>query len=217
TVKFFSTDLAGNAETVQSQLIQIDTAAPTTTVTCNSAACSAGWYKAAVTVRLSATDNQGGSGVGATYYTTNGSTPTTSSTLYTGAFDVASTTTVKFFSTDLAGNAEAVRSQLIQIDGAAPIVTLTNPANNSSFKWGTKITVTAVATDQGSGSGNPSGIAQVTIYLDGAVLAIDSSSPYSIPWNPNKKAVGTHTLSAVATDAAGNSTTSGTVTVSITN
>src|SRR5207248_1017160 len=84
TVKYYSSDTAGNAETVKSQAIQIDTTAPASSSTCNSAACSAGWYKTApVTVALSATDNSGGSGVTAIYYTTNGSTPTTSSTKYT--------------------------------------------------------------------------------------------------------------------------------------
>jgi peptidoglycan/xylan/chitin deacetylase (PgdA/CDA1 family) len=217
TVKFFSTDVAGNSEAVQSQLIQIDTAAPTTTVTCNNAACSTGWYKASpVTVRLSATDNQGGSGVDKTYYTTDGSTPTPSSTVYTGPFTVSTTTTVKMFSTDVAGNAEAVKSQLIRIDTAPPTVTITSPANNASFKWGTKITITATASDQGSGSGAPSGIAKVVFYLDGSSIGTDTTSPYSNTWNPTKKQIGTHTLSAVATDVAGNSTTSSSITVTIT-
>jgi len=62
---------------------------------------------------LTATDNPGGFGVDTTYYTTDGSTPTTSSTVYTGPFTLKQTSTVQFFSTDLAGNAEAVNSQAI--------------------------------------------------------------------------------------------------------
>ena len=85
-------------------------------ISCNGAACSTGWYNAAVTVSLAATDNTGGSGVDKTYYTTNGSTPTTASTVYTVPFAVSATATVKFFATDKAGNAEAVKSQAIQID-----------------------------------------------------------------------------------------------------
>src|SRR5207249_12106376 len=85
-VKFFSVDRAGNTETVKSQSIAIDTTPPVTTITCNNAPCASGWYKAAVQVALSATDNAGGSGAATTYYTTDGSTPTTASTVYTAPF-----------------------------------------------------------------------------------------------------------------------------------
>jgi hypothetical protein len=217
TVKFFSVDNAGNAEAVKSQLIQIDAVAPTTTVTCNSAACATGWYKTApVTVGLSATDNSGGSGISATYYTTNGSAPTTSSTKYAGPFTVSQTTTVKYLSVDNAGNSEAVKSQTIQIDAAAPTVSITAPASGSSFAQGTKVTVTASATDPGTGSGAASGIATVTFYLDGTtVLATDTSGPYSFSWNTKGVAKGSHKLTAVATDAAGNTTTSAAITVNV--
>lgn len=117
TVQYASWDNAGNAETVHSQQISVqqgtDTTPPTTTISCNAAACSSTGYTASVTVTLTATDNPGGFGVAKTYYTTDGSTPTTSSTVYTGPFTVKQNTTVKFFSTDLAGNAEQVNSQTI--------------------------------------------------------------------------------------------------------
>ena len=84
-----------------------DNTAPTTTITVNGQAPSAGFYNAPVSVSLAATDNTGGSGVDKIYYTTNGSTPTTASTVYTAPFTVSATSTVKFFATDKAGNAEA--------------------------------------------------------------------------------------------------------------
>ena len=111
TVKFFSVDKGGNAEAVKSQAIQIDTAAPATTISCNGAACTTGWYKTTpVTVTLPATDT-GGSGVKATVYTTDGSNPQTSSTalVYSGPFTVPQTTTVKYYSVDLAGNLKPSR------------------------------------------------------------------------------------------------------------
>jgi len=56
----------------------------------------------------------------------------------------------------------------------------------------------------------------VSFYLDGTTsLGTDTSSPYSIKWTIAKLAKGTHSLTAVATDAAGNSTTSAAVTVTI--
>ena len=117
TVQYRSWDNAGNAEaTAHSQVIQIqqgpDTTPPVTTISCNGAACSNSGYTAPVMVALTATDN-GGWGVSNTYYTTDGSAPTTSSTVYTAPFSVKLNTTVKFFSTDLAGNAEQPNSQAI--------------------------------------------------------------------------------------------------------
>jgi peptidoglycan/xylan/chitin deacetylase (PgdA/CDA1 family) len=117
TVQYASWDNAGNAEAAHSQTIVVeqgtDTTPPTTTISCNGAPCKSSGYTAPVTVTLTATDNPGGVGVANTYYTTDGSTPTTSSTVYTGPFTVKQSTTVKFFSTDLAGNAEQPNSQAI--------------------------------------------------------------------------------------------------------
>jgi peptidoglycan/xylan/chitin deacetylase (PgdA/CDA1 family) len=91
-----------------------DTTPPVTTIACNGTTCSKSQYRSAVTVTLSATD--AGSGVASTRYTTDGSTPTaTNGTTYTGPFTVSATTTVKFYSTDKAGNPEAVKSQQIKI------------------------------------------------------------------------------------------------------
>ena len=219
TVKFFSVDNVGNTEAVESQLIQIDTVAPATTISCNGTTCATGWYKTTpVTVTVSAKDNSGGSGVKATLYTTDGSNPQTSSTavLYTGPFTVSQTTTVKYYSIDNAGNSESVKSQTIQIDAAAPTVSITSPASGSSFTQGTKVTVTAGAVDLGTGSGTPSGIASVTFYLDGTTkLATDTTSPYSLTWNTSKVTKATHMLTAVVTDVAGNSTTSAAISVTI--
>ena len=104
TVKYFSVDTAGNAESVKTAVYNInipvvDTTAPVTTAT-----PSAGVYYEPITVTLSVNESA------TTYYTTNGSTPTTSSAVYTGGFVVSADTTVKFFSVDAAGNTESVKS-----------------------------------------------------------------------------------------------------------
>src|SRR5439155_1554366 len=58
----------------------------------------------------------------------------------------------------------------------------------------------------------------VQFKLDGAKLgAEDSSAPYSVNWNTTSIANGTHTLTAVARDAAGNQTTSAAATVTVSN
>ncbi len=214
TVRFFATDVAGNASAPASQFIGIDTAVPSTSITCNGTACSSGWYRTTpVTVALSAADT-GGSGLGKIYYTTNGSTPNTSSAVYGTPIALTQTTTVKWFATDLAGNASAVATRTVQIDAAAPSVALTAPASGATARLLTRVTVSASATDAGSGTGTPSGIASVVFYDGTAVIGTDTGSPYSISWTPLR--TGTHTLTAVATDRAGNVTTSASRSVTVT-
>jgi hypothetical protein len=211
TVKYRAWDVAGNVEQTNSQLIQVqtsptDTTAPVSSIACNGSACSA-WYKASLTVTLSATDG-GGSGVAAIRYTTDGSTPTASSALYTAPFSVSATSTVKFRAWDNAGNVEATNSQLIQIDTTAPTVALTSPVSGATVT-GSNVKVVASAADA------ESGVVSVTFYLDGSVLGTATNSPYQSPWNTKKSAKGQHVLWAVALNRAGNRTTSASVTVTV--
>jgi peptidoglycan/xylan/chitin deacetylase (PgdA/CDA1 family) len=196
-----------------------DTTPPTTAISCNSLPCSSGWYASApVSVTLSAVDNQGGSGVASTHYTIDGTDPTDASPTYSAPFDIGSTTTVKFRSWDNAGNSEDVVTQLIQIDAAPPDVTISQPADGSSFSRGARVKIAATAFDLGSGGGSPSGVRDVVFYLDGsAVLGLDPAAPYRITWRITRSVLpGTHALTAVATDEAGNSTMSEPVMITVT-
>ena len=183
-----------------------DTFPPFTTIACNGSACS-GWYSGPVSVTLAATDS-GSSGVAATRYTTDGSEPNASSTLYTGPFNVSTTTTVKYRSWDNQGNAETTKTQTIQLDSTAPGVSITAPAGGSTITSGNS-TVAANATD------SQSGIRQVVFYVDGTAIGTSTSAPYQVRWRARKSTNGSHVLTAVATDVAGNSTTSAPVTVTV--
>jgi peptidoglycan/xylan/chitin deacetylase (PgdA/CDA1 family) len=210
TVKYAAWDNAGNAEQTHTQLIQVDTTAPSTTIRCNNATCGT-WYTAQVSVSLSATDSQ--SGLASIHYTTDGSTPTLSSPTYTAPFAVTATTTVKYQSWDQAGNVEVTKTQLIQIDTVAPTVAITSPTNGSSVTGTLKITATA--TDNSGGSG----VAQVSFYVDGQLIANATSATkgvYSVSWNTKKVTKGQHTLTAIAKDVAGNAQTSTAVLVTVT-
>ena len=57
-----------------------DTTPPASTIACNGAPCSAGYYNGPVQVSLASADNAGGSGVSAIRYTADGTTPTKSRT-----------------------------------------------------------------------------------------------------------------------------------------
>jgi len=62
------------------------------------------------------------------------------------------------------------------------------------------------------------GVAGVQFRLDGANLGVeDATAPYSIAWNTTTASNGSHTLTAVARDAAGNTATSAAVTVTVSN
>jgi hypothetical protein len=65
------------------------------------------------------TDTTSGSTI---YYTANGSTPTTSSTKYTGAINVSSTTTIKAIATATGFSQSAVASSTYTISGSSPLV-----------------------------------------------------------------------------------------------
>jgi hypothetical protein len=93
-------------------------------------------------------------------------------------------------------------------DTTLPSVSLTAPAANTTVS-GTSGQVSATASDN-------VGVVGVQFQLDGANLGNeDTSAPFSMPWNTTTASNGTHTVSAVARDAAGNRrTASVTVTVS---
>jgi Big-like domain-containing protein len=94
-------------------------------------------------------------------------------------------------------------------DTTPPNVTIASPANGATVS-GT-ITISANASDN-------VGVAGVRFHLDGASLgAEDTSAPYAGSWNTAGVANGSHTLTAIARDAAGNTRTSVPVTVTVNN
>jgi hypothetical protein len=83
-----------------------------------------------------------------------------------------------------------------------PTVSMTAPANGATVSG--SVTVSANATDN-------VGVASVQFQLDGVSLGSPQTGAgpvYSVTWNTTTAANGTHTLSAVASDAAGNTATS---------
>ncbi|MBI2158457.1 MAG: hypothetical protein HYU26_16385 [Candidatus Rokubacteria bacterium] len=90
------------------------------------------------------------------------------------------------------------------------VVTITSPASGSTV-LGT-ITVRASVGVLGAP------VAGVQFKLDGVNLgAEDTTAPYSVSWDTTAATNGTHILTALARDAAGNHTTSAPVTVTVSN
>jgi chitodextrinase len=94
-------------------------------------------------------------------------------------------------------------------DTTPPTVSLSAPPTGTTVSGTT--TVSATASDN-------VGVASVQFELDGNPLgSAVTAAPYSVSWNTLGASSGSHTLTAVASDAAGNTTTSAPVTVTVKN
>jgi hypothetical protein len=86
------------------------------------------------------------------------------------------------------------------ISGEWPNVTLTSPADSSTFASGAEIAMEATASD-------PDGsVVAVEFYADSVKVGVDSTAPYTYCWLPT--ADGYYTLKAIASDDRGNQRTS---------
>ena len=94
-------------------------------------------------------------------------------------------------------------------DTTPPTVSMTSPAGGVTLSG--NVTVSASASDN-------VGVAWVQFTLDGANLGSRvTSSPYTLSWDTTGASNGTHNVSAVASDAAGNTATAVAVSVTVSN
>ena len=213
TLGIHARDVAGNNGSDATFNPTPDTTPPTTSD--NTAAIGSDWKQTNQTVTLTPVDDL--SGVANTYYTTDGTTPTTASPAGTSiSLTSDGIYTIKYFSVDMVGNSEPVQtaSTLIRIDKTAGSVTLgTLP---TAIRNGQVLTATA--------SDATSGVASVA-YLyctpspctpDTLIGSSQTGPSYSFTWN-SQPSDGTYDLLARVTDNAGNVGVSATRTVTIDN
>jgi hypothetical protein len=163
-----------------------DSIPPTTTATVFPAPNLNGWNKSSVTVTLTAVDNAGGSGVKQISYTVSGAQPggsTVAATTATIVISAEGTTTVSYFSSDNAGNAEALKTLTVLLDETPPsVIAIVSPNPDNGLNT-TPVTVTF------SGKDTLSGVASCT-------------PPITVSTNGAGQVV-----TGTCTDRAGNSTT----------
>ncbi|WP_442601312.1 family 10 glycosylhydrolase [Paenibacillus sp. KN14-4R] len=142
-----------------------------------------GWYKTDVTITLTATDE--GTGVDHTDISLDGGTTWIP---YNGVVTISTEGkhSIAYRSTDRAGNLEAVKSLNIWIDKTAPVVRI---AGAGTFEVDQMVNLTCTAEDAISGVAN-SNCSGPLVHAFGYELEL-----------------GTHEVTATATDAAGNVTT----------
>jgi YD repeat-containing protein len=139
-----------------------------------------------------------GTGCDKTHYTTDSTTPTTQSPVYSSPIYISETTTLKFFSTDLASNSETVRTQTYTIDSTAPTGTITINSGAASTN-SVNVTLTLTCDDA-------QGCSQMKFAND-----VDNEANYSTPetYSATKawalsSGVGAKTVYAKFKDAVGN-------------
>lgn len=117
-LRVHSTDNYGATSPYDLQRIKVDNQRPV-----SSDDSTGDWSNTDVTVTITEADAADGSGVTATYYTTDGTTPTTSSALYTSpiTFVMEGEHTLKYFSVDAMGNTQIVKTaNPVRIDKTRP-------------------------------------------------------------------------------------------------
>lgn len=137
-------DKAGNTTTANSSpAVNIDTVAPNTT-----ADAPAAWNNLNVTVELKASD--GMSGVKATYYTLDGGSQQTGTSVQISSEGIH---TLEYWSVDNADNSETHKTAQIKIDKTPPTIKHDlNPLPNGAGWNNSNVTVTFIC-DDGAGSG----------------------------------------------------------------
>jgi uncharacterized protein (DUF2141 family) len=92
-------------------------------------------------------------------------------------------------------------------DSKPPVVSITAPSTGATFNAPINLIVSAAASD------TDGTVSKVSFYAGTQLIGSDSTSPYSATWN--SAPAGTHTLTAVAFDNSGASTSSAPVSVTI--
>ncbi|MFM9052484.1 MAG: Ig-like domain-containing protein, partial [Bacteroidota bacterium] len=128
---------------------------------------------------------------------------------YTASYTaVAGTRSITARATDDQG--AQTTSSAVSITVAAnppPTCSITSPANGASFVVGDAVSIAATATDNGF-------VTQVDFFVDGILLSTDVTAPYTATYTAT---LGSHTITARATDNASLTTTSSAVTISVVN
>ncbi|MFE9184519.1 ThuA domain-containing protein [Micromonospora haikouensis] len=190
-VRFRSTDSAGNVEEAKKVSVKIDATAPVSSAAF-APANDDGWHAGTVPVVITSTD--AGSGVKKLEWSLDGG----AWTAYTAPVEVTGNGSheLLYRATDTAGNAEALKSAVVKIDGDKPTLLVSGIADGQLYGDSQDVRISWQAVDPTSGVKTMSG------KLDGKTYASGTLQPmYELP-------LGLHELVVTATDKAGNSTSS---------
>jgi Pectinesterase/MBG domain/Immunoglobulin domain len=129
-----------------------DQAAPTSSASVSQAPNAAGWNNSDVLVTITATDNEGGSGVHEIIYSVNGVTQHEHSAQAVVSVSTEGTTIISYFAKDDSGNTEEAQTLTVKLDKTAPVIgeVTRTPANAAGWN-NSNVTASFSATDTLSG------------------------------------------------------------------
>jgi hypothetical protein len=205
TITYWSTDNAGNVESVHTAHVRLDAAAPSTALatTPSSPTGSNGWFTSSVSFTLSASDAT--SGVASRFYRLDGGSTQT----YAGAVAVGQGDhTVEYWSVDNAGNAEAHSTVHVKLDSIGPVTTLTttpgSPDGTNGWFRQASVSFTLSATDATSG-------------VASRLYTLDAGPPQTYSGPVTVASQGDHVVTYWSVDVAGNTESSHTTHVKLDN
>lgn len=210
TVEFWSVDVASNTETHQTRTVKIDSTPPVTQASVSGAAGTNNWYRSAVQVSLSASDNV--SGVQSTFYRIDGGLTQT----YAGPFVISTLGphTVDYWSVDNLNHTEATHSLAVKIDTIAPVVTASaNPSTAPKKPQPVTVTISGAAADilSGVSSASFNVIDEYGVTQPSGPVTLQANGNYSLTLtlpatkNGPDKDGHLYTIVVSASDQAGNS------------
>lgn len=215
-----ATDNVGNVSTSVRTNRRIDNTNPTASSSVSPAPNANGWNNSPVTVTVTASDS--GSGIDKVYYTTDGTPPSTSSSVYAGAIVLTAdgSNPVRYLVVDNAGNLVTGSTATIKLDRTAPAASITCPTGSSVSKSVWQSCTSGSGGFTGTAGDSGSGLASVEVqvrnnadstYWNGSNwvtaatwLSPSGSTTWTYGLNQNKLSNVQYTLSARATDNAGN-------------
>jgi len=200
-------DAAGNVGTSPPVVFEVDNIPPAAAITAPSE--GAIFSGSAVTISANATDSSGIQKVD--FYSDFSLVATDTSAPFTVNWDISNVPdgphSLIAIATDTAGNRTGSEAISVTVDHVAPTVAVTNPVNGAA--------VTGVVNLAANAFDNI-GVQKVQYYRDsGVLLGTSLSAPFDSSWDSTVVGQGAHTLYAVATDLAGNTATSATISVTI--
>jgi hypothetical protein len=115
--------------------------------------------------------------------------------------------TAKAYDNALAVTASAAVSITVVAANVPPTVSITSPAAGTSYTLPASVTINATASD------TDGTVSKVDFYVDGALKGTATTAPYSYVWPA--AGVGSHALTAIATDNAGATSTSAAMSITV--